>query len=86
MMSLRCCRRRHTVSSSRNEGCEATTNLFEDEGGRYYVVISDKGQYSLWPAFVDAPEGWTIVHGGESRKPCLDYKVMVEHGKWQKDS
>ena len=51
----------------------AATNPFEDEDGRYYALINDEGQYSLWPAFIDVPEGWTIVHGEESRQSCLDY-------------
>jgi MbtH protein len=49
------------------------TNPFEDEDGRYYALINDEGQYSLWPVFVDVPEGWTIVHGEDTRKACLDY-------------
>jgi MbtH protein len=49
------------------------TNPFEDEDGRYYALINDEGQYSLWPVFVDVPEGWTIAHGEDSRKACLDY-------------
>jgi MbtH protein len=53
------------------------TNPFEDEDGRYYALINDEGQYSLWPAFVDVPEGWTVVHGEESRQSCLDY--IEEH-------
>jgi MbtH protein len=51
----------------------AATNPFEDEEGKYYALINEEGQYSLWPAFIDVPEGWTIVHGEESRKSCLDY-------------
>ena len=30
------------------------TNPFEDEDGRYYALINDEGQYSLWPVFVTA--------------------------------
>jgi MbtH protein len=51
----------------------AATNPFEDEDGKYYALINDEGQHSLWPAFIDIPEGWTIVHGEESRQSCLDY-------------
>jgi MbtH protein len=49
------------------------TNPFENEDGTYYALINDEGQYSLWPTFVTVPEGWTIVHGEESRQACLDF-------------
>jgi MbtH protein len=49
------------------------TNPFEDEDGRYFALINDEGQHSLWPTFVDVPEGWRVVHGEDSRKACLDY-------------
>jgi len=34
------------------------TNPFEDENGIYHVLINDEGQYSLWPSFIDVPDGW----------------------------
>jgi uncharacterized protein YbdZ (MbtH family) len=49
------------------------TNPFEDESANYFVLINDEGQHSLWPAFADVPNGWTVVHGEDSRKACLDY-------------
>jgi MbtH protein len=49
------------------------TNPFEDEDGRYFALINDEGQHSLWPTFADIPEGWRVVHGEDTRKACLDY-------------
>lgn len=52
------------------------TNPFEDDEGRYYVLVNDEGQHSLWPSFADIPAGWSIVFGegaGEARQACLDY-------------
>lgn len=49
------------------------TNPFEDEDGSYFALINDEGQYSLWPAFADVPDGWAVVHGEDTRKACLDY-------------
>jgi MbtH protein len=49
------------------------TNPFEDENGTYRVLMSDEGQHSLWPDFIDVPAGWTTVHGPASRQACLDY-------------
>ncbi|AHH99511.1 MbtH family protein [Kutzneria viridogrisea] len=49
------------------------TNPFENNDGRYLVLVNEEGQHSLWPSFVDVPAGWTQVHGEESRQSCLDY-------------
>jgi MbtH protein len=49
------------------------TNPFEDPGGTYLALINDEGQHSLWPAFVEIPAGWTIVHAEDTRQACLDY-------------
>ncbi|MEV5575411.1 MbtH family protein [Spirillospora sp. NPDC052269] len=49
------------------------TNPFENEDGRYYALVNDEGQYSLWPVFADVPEGWRIVHGEAGRQECLDF-------------
>jgi MbtH protein len=52
---------------------DQVTNPFEDENGTYHVLINDEGQHSLWPAFIDVPEGWTIVHKSDTRAACLEY-------------
>jgi MbtH protein len=49
------------------------TNPFEDENARYFVLVNDENQHSLWPASIDVPAGWTIVHGEQSRESCLEY-------------
>ena len=49
------------------------TNPFEDEDGTYFSLVNDEGQYSLWPAFIEVPDGWTVVHGEDNRQACLDY-------------
>jgi MbtH protein len=49
------------------------TNPFEEEDGRYYVLINQEGAYSLWPARIEIPQGWTIVYGEDGRQACLDY-------------
>jgi MbtH protein len=49
------------------------TNPFENADGRYFVLVNDEGQHSLWPSFVEVPAGWTVVHGEESRQSCLDH-------------
>jgi MbtH protein len=49
------------------------TNPFEKADGAFLVLINDEGQYSLWPAFITVPEGWTVVLGPQTRQECLDY-------------
>lgn len=49
------------------------TNPFENEDGRYYALVNDEGQYSLWPTFAEVPVGWTVAHGEDDRQACLDF-------------
>lgn len=49
------------------------TNPFDDENGRFYVLVNHENQHSLWPVFADVPAGWTIVFGESSRAECVDY-------------
>ncbi|WP_020658822.1 MbtH family protein [Amycolatopsis benzoatilytica] len=49
------------------------TNPFDDDSGRFYALVNDEGQFSLWPAFAEVPSGWRVEFGEESRQACLDY-------------
>ena len=49
------------------------TNPFEDEDGIYHVLINEEGQHSLWPTFVEVPQGWTVIHKADSRAACLEF-------------
>lgn len=48
-------------------------NPFEDENGRFLVLVNHEGQHSLWPAFVKVPAGWDIAHAEAGREVCLAY-------------
>ena len=50
-----------------------STNPFDDEDGRFYVLINDEEQYSLWPTFAEVPQEWRVVFGEESRAACVEY-------------
>ncbi len=50
-----------------------STNPFDDEDGRFYVLVNDEEQYSLWPTFAEVPAGWRVVFGEESRAACVEY-------------
>jgi MbtH protein len=49
------------------------TNPFEDNEGRFRVLVNDEGQHSLWPSFADTPAGWTVAKEEDSRQACLSY-------------
>jgi MbtH protein len=50
-----------------------STNPFDDEDGRFYVLVNDEEQHSLWPAFAEVPTGWRIAFGEADRASALDY-------------
>jgi uncharacterized protein YbdZ (MbtH family) len=52
---------------------DKVTNPFDDENGMYHVLINAEGQHSLWPSFIDVPEGWTIIHKSDNRAACLEF-------------
>jgi MbtH protein len=49
------------------------SNPFEDEHGVYHVLINDEGQHSLWPTFIEVPNGWRIIHEADTRAACLEF-------------
>ena len=39
----------------------------------FLVLVSPSGQYSIWPAVLQVPTGWQVVHGVASRQSCADH-------------
>ncbi|MDB0571784.1 MbtH family protein [Ralstonia solanacearum] len=37
------------------------------------VLRNAEEQYSLWPAGIEVPAGWSVVHSAESREAAIDY-------------
>ncbi|MFD8986003.1 MbtH family protein [Streptomyces sp. NPDC059564] len=50
-----------------------SSNPFDDADGRFFVLVNDEEQYSLWPSFSEIPAGWRAVFGEESREKCLSH-------------
>jgi MbtH protein len=51
-------------------------NPFDDETGRFLVLINAEDQHSLWPVFAPVPDGWSIAYGGPDgaeRADCLAF-------------
>ena len=57
------------------------TNPFDDEQGRFRVLVNDEDQHSLWPVFAEVPAGWRVGFGdgaeGVSREEAVTY--VEEH-------
>jgi len=49
------------------------TNPFEDDSAPFLALLNEEGQYSLWPAFANVPDGWETVFGEASRAECLAF-------------
>ena len=49
------------------------TNPFDDDDGRFFVLVNDEEQHSLWPVFADVPAGWRVVYGEADRAACLHH-------------
>ncbi|MFI8348143.1 MbtH family protein [Streptomyces sp. NPDC085596] len=47
-------------------------NPFDDESGKFLVLVNEEGQYSLWPANLAVPGGWRAGGPEGSRQECLD--------------
>lgn len=50
-----------------------STNPFDNEDGRFFVLINDEEQYCLWPSFAEIPDGWYRAFGEDSRDACIEY-------------
>ncbi|MFJ7782920.1 MbtH family protein [Streptomyces albidoflavus] len=48
-------------------------NPFDDPDGTFRVLVNDEGQHSLWPDFIDIPDGWSTVYGPAGRESCAEY-------------
>jgi MbtH protein len=48
------------------------SNPFDKKDGHFLVLSNEAGQYSLWPSFIDVPDGWTRRIEG-ARQDCLDF-------------
>lgn len=52
---------------------EQTINPFDNDQLSFLVLCNAEQQYSLWPAYLTLPNGWTCVLGPDTRNACLAY-------------
>ncbi len=55
-----------------------SNNPFDDENGRFVVLVNDEEQYSLWPTFAAVPTGWTVRFGGPDGTDRVDALGWVD--------
>lgn len=48
-------------------------NCFDQEDGKFIVLINAEEQYSLWPHWKDIPGGWKHTGQEGSKAECLQY-------------
>lgn len=49
------------------------TNPFDDENGEFLVLVNAENQYSLWPAHLEIPAGWTVTGPRGKLQICVDW-------------
>lgn len=54
------------------QGVGNVSNPFDDESGRFVVLVNAEAQYSLWPAHIEVPGGWDQVGAEGSREECVE--------------
>ncbi|GLX51531.1 protein mbtH [Streptomyces hygroscopicus subsp. hygroscopicus] len=49
------------------------TNPFERDDIEYYALVNEEGQYSLWPATIEVPAGWSVTRGPSDRQSVVNF-------------
>ncbi|GKT26451.1 MbtH family protein [Acidovorax sp. SUPP3334] len=49
------------------------SNPFDNENGKFLVLINSEGQHSLWPAFIDVPSGWDVALPAADKSACCAF-------------
>jgi MbtH protein len=54
-------------------------NPFDDTSHLFHLLINDRQQHSLWPAFATIPAGWQSIFGPVQREACVTYLEQQPH-------
>ena len=49
------------------------THPLDDPAAASLVLVNAQGSYSLWPAFLNVPAGWSIALPASDRETCRAY-------------
>jgi MbtH protein len=47
------------------------TSPFDDENGRFLVLVNAEEERSIWPVFAAVPPGWDVALGESSRAEAV---------------
>ncbi|MEV0623909.1 MbtH family NRPS accessory protein [Nonomuraea sp. NPDC050404] len=50
-----------------------TTNPFDNPDAAFCVLVNDEEQHSIWPAWIPAPDGWSVGFSENTRAACVNY-------------
>lgn len=53
------------------------SNPFDDQEAVFFALVNAAAQYSLWPAFLAVPAGWTVCFGPSPKAEALAYIKSV---------
>ena len=48
-------------------------NPFDNPEFKFFVLVNDEQQHSLWPAIRPVPNGWHVLLGPDSKSACEAY-------------
>lgn len=65
------------VEPQTNQPGSAASEVMEQAGSEWQVVVNDEGQYSVWVLDRPPPEGWHGEGTTGSRQDCLDHIDQV---------
>lgn len=49
------------------------THPLDDATASCLVLLNEEGRYSLWPAFLTVPAGWSVALAASDRDTCRRY-------------
>jgi MbtH protein len=52
-------------------------STLDDENQKFFVVVNDEGQHSIWPDFKALPQGWHETGFVGLKKDCLEHIATI---------
>ncbi|WP_269467285.1 MbtH family NRPS accessory protein [Xanthomonas citri] len=67
------CRADNKARAHSVQPMEGASTMWDSEDTRFEVVMNAEEQYSIWPATMDVPAGWSTVGKAGTKQECLAY-------------
>ena len=52
---------------------DVDANPFDDPESKFFALVNEEGQYSLWPSFAAEPAGWSVALAETDRQSALNF-------------